>query len=159
MERGISLLEKNLWVKRNSLSSRGLLPSHLIFPPGYSNTTHGTKKMVNNGVIVDSSQWATQQRLNGGFHKHVSWSSQPGALGTDWERSKSYNHLNIRTTRTERKDREAVEETSLGFMISLFHFKKNHHRFLMNFISTKMVMLHKEPFIIASSLYLMVHTV
>ncbi|XP_059449017.1 uncharacterized protein LOC132180275 [Corylus avellana] len=92
MERDIGLLEKNLWVKRNSLSSRGLLPSHLNFPPGYSNTAHGTKKMVNNGgVIVDSSQLATQQRLNGGFHKYVSCSSQPGALGTDWERSKSYN--------------------------------------------------------------------
>ncbi|KAE8075812.1 hypothetical protein FH972_014499 [Carpinus fangiana] len=55
---------------------------------------------MHGGVIVDSSQWATRQRLNGGFHKYVSWSSQPGALGTDWEKSKSYssfkhwNHYN-----------------------------------------------------------------
>ena len=49
------------------------------------------RRKMHGRVIVDSSQWATHQRLNGGFHKYVSWSSQPGALGTDWERSKSYN--------------------------------------------------------------------
>lgn len=101
VERDVCLLEKNLWVKRNSFSSRGLLPSHLIFPPGYSNSAHGTKKMVNKeslmprkmhgGGMVDSSQWASQQRLNGGFSKYVSWSSQPGALATDYGKSKSYN--------------------------------------------------------------------
>ncbi|XP_062151791.1 uncharacterized protein LOC133860136 isoform X2 [Alnus glutinosa] len=101
VDKDVCLLEKNHWVKRNSFSRRGLLPSHLISPPGYSNSAHGTKKMVDKesfmcrkmhgGVIVDSSQWAPQQRLNGGFNKYVSWSCQPGALATDSGKLKSYN--------------------------------------------------------------------
>ncbi|XP_041002324.1 uncharacterized protein LOC121248037 isoform X1 [Juglans microcarpa x Juglans regia] len=102
VERDVCLLEKNLWVKRNSFSSRGLLPSPLISPPGYKKSAHGIKMMVNKESLmhmnmpplVESPQWASQQKLNRVFYKHVSQLSQPSTMEIDCGKSKSYNSFN-----------------------------------------------------------------
>ncbi|KAG6722439.1 hypothetical protein I3843_03G162000 [Carya illinoinensis] len=102
VERDVCLLEKNLWVKHNSFPSRGLLPSPLISPPGYKKSAHGIKTMVNKESLmhtnmpplVESPQWASQQKLNRVFYKHLSQLSQPSTMEIDCGKSKSYNSFN-----------------------------------------------------------------
>ncbi|KAG2717155.1 hypothetical protein I3760_03G160200 [Carya illinoinensis] len=102
VERDVCLLEKGLWVKCNSFPSRGLLPSPLISPPGYKKSAHGIKMMVNKESLmhtnmpplVESPQWASQQKLIRVFYKHLSQLSQPSTMEIDCGKSKSYNSFN-----------------------------------------------------------------